>query len=108
MSCVFHCCTRVERQVNTTKTAVSCSLLVEEIDVGETEPRVIVSGLKKYVEADKLQVLPCRIMKNSPVHVIMILYDMRRNLLKCHAEHRNLSFPVSLRLEPGHMRLARC
>ena len=33
-----------------------CSLYVEKIDVGEAEPRTIVSGLVKYVPIEKMQV----------------------------------------------------
>lgn len=33
-----------------------CSLYVEQIDVGEEEPRTIVSGLVKYVPLDQMQV----------------------------------------------------
>ena len=33
------------------------SLYVEEIDVGEEEPRTIVSGLVKYVPLEDMQVL---------------------------------------------------
>ena len=33
-----------------------CSLYVSEIDVGDSEPRVIVSGLRKYATRDELEV----------------------------------------------------
>ena len=35
---------------------ISCSLYVESIDVGEEEPRTIVSGLVQYVPKDALLV----------------------------------------------------
>ena len=33
-----------------------CSLYVEQVDVGEDEPRTIISGLVKYVSIEEMQV----------------------------------------------------
>ena len=33
-----------------------CSLYVEQVDVGEEEPRTIISGLVKYVSIEEMQV----------------------------------------------------
>lgn len=44
--------------------ACCCSLYVEKIDVGEAEPRTIVSGLVKYVALEDMQQRPVLVLCN--------------------------------------------
>lgn len=41
------------------------SLYVEQIDVGEPEPRTIVSGLVKFVPLEQMQVRACRLTRHA-------------------------------------------
>ena len=41
---------------STNKIVILTSLLIEKIDVGEAEPRMVVSGLAKFVTLEELQV----------------------------------------------------
>lgn len=36
--------------------SIWCSLYVEQVDVGEDQPRTIISGLVKYVSIEEMQV----------------------------------------------------
>lgn len=55
---------RVGRILSVERHPDADSLYVEKIDVGEPEPRTIVSGLVKYVPADKLANRPVLVLCN--------------------------------------------
>jgi methionine--tRNA ligase beta chain len=55
---------RVGRIVDISKHSEGDELYVEKVDIGETEPRVIVSGLVKYCSIDMLKDSPVIVLAN--------------------------------------------
>lgn len=63
---------RVGRIVGCAQHPDADSLYVEQIDVGEAEPRTIVSGLVKYVPLEQMQVCAvgiCRLLVFGGAHI---------------------------------------
>lgn len=59
---------RVGKIIKAQKHPDADSLYVEEIDVGEAQPRTVVSGLVKYIPLEEMQVfcfLLCKLLKIS-------------------------------------------
>lgn len=68
---------RVGRIIKAQKHPDADSLYVEEIDVGEPEPRTVVSGLVNYIPLEEMQVFVFRLVKLFKILVYCLLLGER-------------------------------